>query len=459
MTVVSGKPLMHSLSHISEKSVVDVQDNQLVATESADTDTDIPVTYVDEDDQMQSAAHQQLEEFSDTRKKWSVAIVSFCGLASPLSSHIYFPALISIAQDLHASQVAVNASISAYIFIMGIAPMGWASFADVHGRRSIYTVSLLIYVIATILCGLSVNVEMLIAMRVFQAMGSSSVIAVGAGTIADIYEPKVRGTAMGFFFQGPLIGPLLGPVIGGYLNEYLGWRSIFYVLAGLGALMLIMVAFFLPETLASARMKELERRKIKLATKVSFWQRLKNSARELAISFKGFNPLRPMKMLRYPAVVITTIVMACMISALYIILTTLPEAFTAIYKDLTSGQLGLLYLAGGLGNVIGSLTGGRATDMVRKRLVKKEVKRLSQISAYSNVTMPKPQIAPELRLTTGLFGAILVVLAYPAYGWVMQFAMNGLSVSIAVPLIVLFVLGFGNMFIMAGVCSLSCCLV
>ena len=71
--------------------------------------------------------------------------------------------------------------------------------------------------------------------------------AVGAGTIADIWEVKERGKAMGVFYLGPLMGPFLAPIIGGALAERLGWRSTLWFLAIYGAVLLVFLFFALPE--------------------------------------------------------------------------------------------------------------------------------------------------------------------------------------------------------------------
>lgn len=66
---------------------------------------------------------------------------------------------------------------------------------------------------------------MLIVMRMLAGGAAASVQAVGAGTIADIWESRERGRAMGVFYLGPLCGPLLAPIIGGILAQSWGWRS------------------------------------------------------------------------------------------------------------------------------------------------------------------------------------------------------------------------------------------
>ena len=60
---------------------------------------------------------------------------------------------------------------------------------------------------------------------------SSAVIALGAATLADIYEPAQRGTMMGIYYSAPLLGPSLGPILGGALTQAFSWRATFWFLA------------------------------------------------------------------------------------------------------------------------------------------------------------------------------------------------------------------------------------
>lgn len=90
---------------------------------------------------------------------------------------------------------------------------------------------------------------MLIVMRTLSGGAAASVQAVGAGTIADIWETKERGRAMGIFYLGPLCGPLFAPIIGGALGQGLGWRSTQWFLVVYGGLTVIFIVFALPETL------------------------------------------------------------------------------------------------------------------------------------------------------------------------------------------------------------------
>ena len=84
-------------------------------------------------------------------------------------------------------------------------------------------------------------------MRMLAGGAAASAQTVGAGTIADIWDVKERGRAMGIFFLGPLCGPLLAPIIGGALTERFGWRSTQWFLAIYGGAVLVFLFFALPE--------------------------------------------------------------------------------------------------------------------------------------------------------------------------------------------------------------------
>lgn len=128
-----------------------------------------------------------------------------------------------------------------------IFPLWWSSFSETSGRRSIYLTSFTLFLIFNILAALSKNIAMLIVMRMLSGGASSSVQAVGAGTIADIWEVKERGRAMGIFYLGPLCGPLFAPIIGGVLTERFGWRSTQWFLAIYGGAVLVFLFVALPE--------------------------------------------------------------------------------------------------------------------------------------------------------------------------------------------------------------------
>lgn len=130
---------------------------------------------------------------------------------------------------------------------MAIFPLWWSSFSETLGRRTIYIISFALFVLWNALAAISTSISMLIVFRILGGGAAASVQAVGAGTVADVWESRERGHAMGIFYLGPLMGPLFGPIIGGILGQTLGWRSVQWFLAIYGGVIWIFLFFALPE--------------------------------------------------------------------------------------------------------------------------------------------------------------------------------------------------------------------
>ena len=195
---------------------------------------------------------------------------------------------------------------------MSIAPLWWSSFSESLGRRTIYLVSFALFLLWNVLAALSTNIAMLVITRLLGGGAAASVQAVGAGTIADIWEVRERGTAMGIFYLGPLMGPLLAPIIGGLLTEKLGWRSTQWALVVYGGLLLVIMFFAQPETLKKRQplvkqpTGQNTAQPVELTRTISR-QRVQEETSKLVRWLKRafLDPLKILLYLRYPAVAIT----------------------------------------------------------------------------------------------------------------------------------------------------------
>ncbi|CAG8518702.1 7102_t:CDS:10 [Ambispora gerdemannii] len=314
-----------------------------------------------------------------SRKRFILFLVAFAGFISPISCTFFFPAINDVRKDLNTSEILANSLVAVYIFFWGISPLGWASYSDSHAtRRKVYLFSFILFVISSVLCALLNNIWLLLAMRALQSCGASAAMCIGAGVITDIFRAEERGTAYGLFFIGPLLGPLIGPLIGGYINEYLNWRWIFWSLAIIGFLMLLLIFFFLPETFRQP------------------------SSSPTSTPKKRFRPITPLLLLRYPFVsmIITYVSSICVLLFLY--QTLVPTSF-AIQYNLSSSEIGLVLFANGIGFIVGSVLGGRYSDYVLMR-AKKEC----------------GEEYPEMRLQSVWLGAAMVPVGMLAFGWLTQ---------------------------------------
>jgi len=134
---------------------------------------------------------------------------------------------------------------------MAVFPMYWSRLSEIHGRRTVYLTSFTTFTLFNLATALAPKSALwfLILMRIGSGGSAGAVQAVGAGTIADIWEVRERGQAMGWFYLGPLLGPLIAPLIGGGVASKFGWRGTMWFIFFFGVVLWILLVTALPETL------------------------------------------------------------------------------------------------------------------------------------------------------------------------------------------------------------------
>jgi len=117
--------------------------------------------------------------------------------------------------------------------------------AEKIGRKQYYIGSILLFTLASAMCGFSHNLWELVAFRFFQGIGGGALLSTSQSILFETFAPKDRGTASGIFSLGIIIGPSIGPVLGGYIVDNLSWQWIFYVNIPIGMLAAILSFIYL----------------------------------------------------------------------------------------------------------------------------------------------------------------------------------------------------------------------
>ena len=335
-------------------------------------------------------------------------------------------ALPELAVDLRATPAITNLAVAFYMISMAIFPLWWSSFSEWIGRRTVYLVSFTLFVIWSIVAAVSTSIGMLIVLRILGGGAAASVQAVGAGSIADMWESKERGKAMGIFYLGPLCGPLLAPIIGGSLAQRWGWRSTQWFLAIYGGVLIILILFGLPETLrkqkpiVAAGEHKTEAKEIAsednsrlrpTISRASSRRSIQAQTRKWAILARRLllDPLRILLYLRFPAVLLTVYQSSVTFGALFILNISIQDTFSKAPYRFSTIIIGLLYLPSSLGYVLSSIFGGRWTDYIMHR----EARAAGRLDANG-----KPILIPEDRMRENAWVAAFM---YPSalvwYGW------------------------------------------
>jgi EmrB/QacA subfamily drug resistance transporter len=164
-----------------------------------------------------------------------------------LDQSIVGTALPRIVSDLggldHLSWV-----VTAYLLTSTASTPLWGKISDLYGRRPIFQLAIVIFLIGSALCGLSQNMPQLIAFRALQGVGGGGLFAIALGIIGDIIPPRERGRYQGYFGAVFGVSSVAGPLLGGWLTDGPGWRWIFYINLpiGIAALIVTSIALKLP---------------------------------------------------------------------------------------------------------------------------------------------------------------------------------------------------------------------
>jgi EmrB/QacA subfamily drug resistance transporter len=119
----------------------------------------------------------------------------------------------------------------------------YGKLSDMYGRKPLFIVAILIFLVGSCLCGLSRTMTELVVFRAIQGLGAGGLMVLAMTTIADLVTPRERGRYQGLFGAVFAFSSIAGPLLGGFITDALSWRWIFYVNVPIGLVALALIAF------------------------------------------------------------------------------------------------------------------------------------------------------------------------------------------------------------------------
>ncbi|KAF9265332.1 MFS general substrate transporter [Marasmius fiardii PR-910] len=409
--------------------------------------------------------------WSNFRKNFVLFQVSVGTMIAGLASNIQNRESTSLMEaDLNATSSQISLTIALFILLQGCMPLLWSVISEIKGRKVVYVSSLSIFFAASLVVARSTTIQLVIGFRCLQAAGhvsfrfclassstspssSSAVMAIGAATLADIFEPEVRGTKMGIYYIAPLMGPSLGPILGGALTIGFGWRGPFYFLAATAGLVSLSFLFLYKDTFRRERSlvyqkalkhrlreeahKEMESKRKSTSSdldkrtepdveKQQGMHNKKDVLPNMKITWKDINPVQPLWRVLHRSNNFCVLLASGLIFAFCIVVPYTISRTLGTYYHYNALKIGLVLLSFGLGSMAGSILGGRWSDY--------------QLAKLKTANGGKRY--PEMRLRSTIHGSILFPVFTLGFAWV-----SDKHVHIAAPIVMLFMCGFAVTFV------------
>ncbi|WP_285550555.1 multidrug effflux MFS transporter [Actinoplanes regularis] len=187
------------------------------------------------------------------RRAWLALVLGSLSAFGALTIDMYLPAMPGMAHELRTSALLVQLTLTVFVVGLAVGQVIVGPLSDTWGRRRPLLAGMALYVTGSLWCALAPSVGWLLAGRILQALGAAAGTVLARAIVRDLYQ----GTAMTRFFSTLMVvngmAPIIAPVLGGQLLTFTTWRAVFLVLGAIGAILLVAVAFTLPESLPDER--------------------------------------------------------------------------------------------------------------------------------------------------------------------------------------------------------------
>ncbi|KIM90654.1 hypothetical protein PILCRDRAFT_811100 [Piloderma croceum F 1598] len=358
-------------------------------------------------------------------KKWTaIAIVSFYTFIPPLASSMMAPGLPKVAEKFDITNPTILAmTLSIFLISFALGPLFIAPLSEMYGRTWVLHIANLVFLAFNLGCAFSPTTGSLIAFRFLAGWAGSAPIAIGGGSVSDVFSERERAGAMALYSLGPLIGPVIGPIAGGFIAETVGIKWVFVVIGVLCGVSALIGIPLLRETYSPVIRLRLAR-KSRDPEKAALQHPTLVAAQQSKWYILWINLSRPAMMLARSFICfVLSLYMALIYGIYYLMFTTFPTLFSDTYH-FSIGVSGLAYIGLGFGFISSTMFSAKLLNGMYTKLADKN----------------GGKGTPEMRIPALIIGSLFVPVGLLWYGWSAQAKIHWIM-----PIIGSAIFGFGLM--------------
>ncbi|PVE24246.1 Bcr/CflA family drug resistance efflux transporter [Microvirga sp. KLBC 81] len=175
-------------------------------------------------------------------------VLGMLSAIGPFAIDMYLPAFPAIARELQVDVSAVQMSLMSFFLAVAVCQLAYGPLSDRFGRKPPLYAGLGLFILGSIGCSFAPNVEMLIAFRFLQGVGSCAAMVIPRAIIRDLHTGHEAARLMATTMLVFSVSPILAPLAGSTLTAFYSWRFIFWAIAAIGLVGMAVLFFLLPET-------------------------------------------------------------------------------------------------------------------------------------------------------------------------------------------------------------------
>ena len=175
-------------------------------------------------------------------------VLGLLSAIGPFAIDMYLPALPALATSLHTDVAAAQRSLMAFFVSLGACQLLYGPLSDMFGRKLPLYVGLVLFVAASIACGLATDIDSLIVLRLLQGVGACATTVIPRAIVRDLHTGPEAARLMSLLMLVFSVSPVLAPLAGSLAIAWASWRAVFWSVAALGILGLLLTAASLGET-------------------------------------------------------------------------------------------------------------------------------------------------------------------------------------------------------------------